>query len=598
MPPTRTAPTAAQSPSVASPVAGPDTPPPKPARRTRRRFWALFALTLLVSLALYPPPWQFALRRTLRWVAARHGCELTIGKIEGGLFDTFHLYGVRCVQPGTGTDLRVARVDLTPDWWAVLRNRARRPWLRQLALAELAGQYDFNVGPRSGAGKASQPPLGSWLSRNAHRFVPSAFYVSTGDLTVRRGGYRVLARRLRFNGERGNPGFFLAREMEIGGPGFANIFLNRHGRTAWQGNRLAITGLELTPGIAASSVTVDGTHLGRRRLDWEGALAILGGEVRVQGALDLSRTGLALEIAGTMRAIPVQSLARLLGLVGAAGGQIEQGNFSFRGDPADWAAAEMWLNVQATDFRWNRRRWQNLELQTVVLHRRVQVNRLELRQSRNQLSLRGEFPLPPANADGAEPPVWPHPWWKAGFSCTVDARLDDLRALTTLIGPRFPLLEGRMSVNGTLETMPGSVGIDGYLNVEGSQLLLRGTPLDSLRSTLVFRGEELQVADLQAAHGGDQLNGKWTIRLGGASGYEGALKMMVKDRSAYALALDGIVDLGKVGLGSEDPHAPISLDGTFHGPGPQGEMVFENAEPSMEPVRVPVPSVGDWWRDD
>lgn len=592
--------------AAALPVAADASVPPTPSRlrRTRRRFWGLLVVVGMVSLALYPPPWQALLRAMLVRELARHGSDLTIGRIEGGPFDTFRLYDVRCRQHGLspdagvpGADLRIARVELTPDWSLSRRHRNRSSWLQQVVLEGMAGSYDLS----SLTGEANQTPAAgggrSWFGKNLYRFVPANFFVQGDDFLLRRGRYHLRARDLRVVGNQGVAGRLLARELEIGGPGFQNTFLNRQGTTVWQGNRLTITGLDLAPGVRVASLAFDGTHLGRRHVDWEASLAVLGGEVRAQGGINVSRDRkLGLEVSGTLRQLPVQTLARLVGLVGTAGGLVEQGSFSFRGNPEEWGNAEMWLSAQATDFRWGRRRWQNLELQTVVLHRRVQVNRLELRQSHNQLSLKGEFPLPPASV--AEQPAFTGRWWEAGFTCTVDARLNDLHALGMLVGPRFPALAGRMSVNGALEALPGRPGIEGYLNVEGSQLAVRGAPLDYLRSTLVFRGEELQVADLQATHGGDYLTGKWTTRLAGASQYAGDLRVAVKDRAVYAPALDGVLDLGKVGLASDDPNAPIRLDGTFHGPGPQGEAVFQTAEATAEPLRVPVPSVGDWWRDD
>ncbi len=577
-----------------------------PVRRTRRRFWLVLFVTALFALALYPPPWQALLRTVLIWEVARHGGDLTIARVEGGPFDTFWLYDVHCRQRGlppgavgNGTDLRIARVELTPDWSLFRRKQPRRTWIERLTLDGVTGQYDFSALPTLAPSPAPPPSFGltGWLGRNSYCVVPGSFFVRAENFLLRRGRYHARARDLRMDANRGAPGLFLARELEIGGPGFANTFLNRHGATVWQGDHLTVNDVELAPGVRLASAMLDGAQLGSRSLDWDATLTVQGGEVRAQGAVHLTGTRLGLELAGTMRQLPVQTAARLLGLVGSAGGLIEQGNFSFRGEPEDWPGAETWLAAQATDVRWGRRQWQSLELQAVLLHRRVQVNRLELRQSRNRLSLQGECPLPAALSSGQKAPAGR--WWEAGFSCKVDARLDDLRAFSLLVGPRFPSLDGRMSVNGKLEALPGRPGIDGYLNVEGSQLTVRGAPLDYLRSTLVFRGDEMQVADLQSTHGGDSLFGKWTTRLAGAPGYDGALKVSVKDRSLYTPALDGTLDLGQIGLGSDDPKAPLNLEGTFHGPGQQGEIVFQNTNTTAtEPLRVPAPTVGDWWRDD
>ena len=126
-------------------------------------------------------------------------------------------------------------------------------------------------------------------------------------------------------------------------------------------------------------------------------------------------------------------------------------------------------------------------------------------------------------------------------SCQIDARLEDLAALADLCGPPAPAFAGRMSVNGTLGAQPGAQqAIDGYLNVEGTRLLLRGAPLDYLRSTLVFKDGGVQVADLQATHGGDYFTGTGSMRLDGPPRYEGVLRAAVGQPAVYAPALAGL----------------------------------------------------------
>ena len=317
------------------------------------------------------------------------------------------------------------------------------------------------------------------------------------------------------------------------GPRFDATLPDRYGRTNWQGDRLTLSDLDLGHGVLLAHATLDGSRLGRRRLDWEGDLRALGGTVRGQGAVNFSHERLALEVGGSVQQVTLGPLARLLEVTGPADGLVEQANFSFRGDPENWLAADMWLAGHATNFRWGQRRWESLEMQAVVTNRRVQIHRLELRQSRNRLSLDGECSLPPdaATAAGAA-----GRWWQAGFACNVDARLEDLHDLAQLFGPPVPPMAGRMSVNGRLSARPGTQGFDGYLNVEGSTLTLRGAPLDFLRSTLVFRGDELDVADLQATHDGDYLTGRGSLRIAGPTDFQALGRVSIKDAGIYAPA--------------------------------------------------------------
>ena len=552
-------------------AAAPATRSPRPRRKTRIRFWLLLAAALFVCLPCYPPVWHAALRTWLVWQARRHGGDLTIASLDGGPFDTTHLHGVRYRQRDhspsngpAGTDILIARADLTLAWTVPWLQRPAPSWVRAVVLEGVRGRWDLHQLDRTplppastglgtenqGLGPAMIPgdvfarafgvvfPL---LRRFSARLWPETFLLRAEDLRLERGRCLLHATGLWLSGSQDDDGQFMAREVAIAGPGFEHILVRPHGQTYWRGSRLTVSPLAFGPDVNLASATLDGSHLDRHRLDWEGRLAAFGGEVRGQGAVDFSGERPALEVAASLRGTAVRPLARLLGIAGPADGLIDQGNFTFRGDPENWPAAQMWLAAHVADFRWGERRWEDLDLQAVVVNRRVQVHRLELRQSANRLSLSGECPLPPGPADphGAGDALGQ--WRQGGFSCQVDARLEDLRALADLCGLQTPELAGRLSVNGAFSTGPGtSPGVEGYLNVEGSRLVLRSAPLDFLRSTLVFKDGGLRVADLQATHGGDYFAGTGSMRLDGPPRYEGELRAQVGRLAVYTPALAGV----------------------------------------------------------
>ena len=553
------------------PAAAPAARSPRPRRLVRKRFWLLLAAAALVCLPFHPPAWHAALQTWLAWQAHRHGCDLTITAIDGGLFDTTRLFGVRCRQRGrrpaeglARTDVFIARADLTLAWTVPWFQRPAPSWVRAVVLEGVRGRWDLHTpgqgtSPSSPAdpgtdhrgpglavirGDAFARALGAVFPsfrRLSARLRPETFLLRAEDLWLERGRYRLRATGLWLSGSRDDDGQFMARALAIAGPGFENTLVRPHGQTYWQGSRLTVSSLTLGPGVNLVSATLDGSHLNRRQLDWECRLTALGGEVRGQGAVDFSRDRLALEVAASLRGAAVRPLARLLGIAGPADGLIDQGNFTFRGDPEDWPAAQMWLAAHSTDFRWGERRWEDLDLQAVVVNRRVQVHRLELRQRANRVSLSGECPLPAAPAEARSAAEALRRWREGGFSCQVDARLEDLRALADLCGPGAPELAGRMSVNGTLSAGPGPrQEIDGYLNVEGSRLVLRGAPLDYLRSTLVFQDGGLRVADLQATHGGDYFTGTGSMRLDGPPHGAGELRARVGQLAVYTPAMAGL----------------------------------------------------------
>ena len=548
--------------------------PPHPRVRARRRFWWLLGLTLVVGILCSPPFWHVFLRGLLVGEAARHGYTLTIGRIQGGPFDTIHFHEVRCRQPGPGTDVRVPNAELTLSWQIPWPSTHAPLAVQRLVFTGVNGHWDL-AAPSGTTHVSARGPskAGAWLESFAARLVPKEVFFQSDDFSVRRNRCQVRLRGLRLTMERNEAGLVLAREVEIAGPGFENTLLNRHAQTLWQGDRLTLSELDFSPGVRLVDATLDGSHLGHQRLDWEFTLAVMGGAVRAQGAVNFFHPRLALEVGGTLRRIPVAPLARLLGLAGPAGGSVEQGSFSFRGDPEDWPSAQIWLAAQATDFRWRQRDWQSLDLRATVLHRRIQVRRLELQQSRNRVSLTGDCPLLSAAQFAGR-------WWEPGFDCNVDVRLEDLQDLAQLFGARLPELDGRMSINGTLETRPGRPGIDGYLNVEGSRLRVGSAPLDYLHSTLLFRGNVLDVADLQATHGEDYFAGRGSATLAGDFRYDGDLHVAMSDPGTYAPALGGLVELA----GTDG--RPMRLDGIFYGPDTEGKAVFLTCGGLL---RLPVP---------
>lgn len=557
------------------------------------------------SLLLSSDPWHGVLRSFLVLRAARQGWDVHIGAIEGGLFDATELYDVRCVQRSAAgaakpamsgaTDFQVERAELVMAWQWPWLSRPGKSWIARVSLDGLRGTCDFTRAPvvqtpspslsrvaaKGGWSSAAQAYVRGVIERSSQALarrlepmdrvlVPANLNVRADGFTIARGRYRIRTEGLRLQALQDEVGHFAARLIDVHGPESDSALPRISGWTYWKGSSLSLGDVDLGRGVHLATATLNGDHFAHHRLDWDGELRALGGTARAQGAINFSRPQLALEIGGSLEKMAVGPLAKLLGVGAETSGEVEHANFTFRGDPENWTAAEMWLAAEATDFRWGRRRWESLELRGVIINRRVQVHRLELRQSRNQLSLTGECALPsegsptsPAASTGAG-------WWKSGFSCNIDARVDDLHALAELAGDGLPQLSGRMSVNGTLSSQPGAPGIDGYLNVEGSNLSIRGAPLDSLRTTLLFKGGELDIPDVEATRGGDYFRGKGTLQILGAARYKAELHAAVKDLSVYGpayadLAFRSQPVSGSMTLDWSGDGAPGAHSGAFQG---------------------------------
>lgn len=502
----------------------------------RRRVWRWIGGLLAVmvcspGLLALPPVWHGAVRMALAWETSRRGSELTIGHVRGGLFGTTRLDDVRLRTAAGDTDLSVARVSVRFFAGGSLFHLPTS-WIKDLRLEGVHGHLDLAAGDLF----SQRPVFG--LGAN---WRPASFTVQADDFRIQRGRDAVRLLGLILTGDHRDPGVFEIQEMQATTSDFTRTIPGGQGRTFWKDGCLTFSSVSAQDGAAVANGTLDFTRVDRGHLKWQCSLQVLGGEVRGQGAVDLSRANAPLEVAATMHRTALAPFAQLLGVRGPVEGEVERASFTFRGDPANLPAAQMSVSARATGFRWDDRRWQSLEVQAVVVNRRVQLNRLDLRQDGNRVALSGEYPLPPTDGTALR---WTGEgsWWRAaGFSGTIDARLDDLGTLTRLIGLGAPEIAGRMSVNGRLSANPGSDEIAGYLNVEGTRLNVCGAPLDYLRSTLLFRRGTMEVADVQATQDADYFTAHGVIGLSGENvvAQHGELRAEVRDASVYLPALAG-----------------------------------------------------------
>ncbi len=551
--------------SIATLPRSPEVPTIRPAsaRVPRRWKWLLaFLVVVLVApgVLVLPPVWHGVLRGLLVWQASRGGYELKIHRLSGGLFQTVRLDGVRLsrrgVSPeGEGTALRIDRADFVVAWRLPWVHRSAS-WLKEVRLEGVRGSVDLESALSADKQESRRG------NEAATRWLPASFLIEGDDLRLRQSGYIVRLSGWRLTGTRDGTGEIGAREIRVDGPGVGSRFAGWHGRTIWKDQRLTISGSDSDGGTSLTRATLDASNLGRRWLDWDCSLLALGGEVRGQGSINFSGPRLAVEVAATLRRTALAPIARLLGVRGPVDGQVEEASFTFRGEPDNLAAAQMWLSARSTGFQWGNRRWQSLETQAVVVNRRVQLNRFDLRQDGNQLSLSGEYPLPPDDVAGL-PWTGEGGWWQsAGFSCNVDARLEDLHALAGLLGPVTPELAGRMSINGRLNAAPGHADVEGYLNVEGTRLNVCGAPLDYLRSTLLFRHGVLEVADVQATHDADYFTAHGVVGLSGdPTDRRGELRAEIKDMSVYAPALTRLPAVSEKAADIRHLNAVLRVDG-------------------------------------
>jgi hypothetical protein len=367
------------------------------------------------------------------------------------------------------------------------------------------------------------------------------------------------------------PGELTASRLEVAVGNWNHTFRDISGKTGLQGDSLKVGQVTLMEGLRIESLAASPSRgEGGGLLDMELELQTFGGEVRLVAQVGPPSSEVPLEASGTFSKLGVAPLASFLKFTEAAGGVLVAGKFSFRGQPTVPERATASMRVEARNFQWESRQWDELVLGATLLDRRIQVPEFSLRQGQNQLLLNGDMQWPGADA----------PWWKSDFGVNLTARVENLTELSALLLPEFKYVAGGLTVDGAVRSQGGVLG--GALIVSGANLTWRNAPVEELHAAVKLQGSEVQVLNLELAQGPDWVRGKGTIQVGQDWSYQGEVHVNVRDLGKYAALLQPPVGL--------EPYAGgLELDWSGKGgvEGNEGRVSARFSE--LRPVR-PQPS--------
>ncbi|MDQ3624740.1 MAG: hypothetical protein M3463_20035, partial [Verrucomicrobiota bacterium] len=319
---------------------------------------------------------HFVVRQALRFEAWRQGGRVFIGAMDGSVFEPIRFYRSHWYYrsgPGAVTRIEIEQAEAEFAWENLLRGSSNR-WFRRLSLKGLAGKIDLAAERASAAGSHSP----SWFRRRGagSRWLPrpanidadvSDFFFRCNDDYVRVQGARFLATEL-------GPGLINAQRIIVRQPWLRRTFRDVRGTTALKDARALIADLTLEPGVQIEGFSAEMADLAKGSIDMQIQVAAFGGEIRCAAKTTLGGHDLPFDANGTFSEINIRQLSTFLSLSEAAGGTIKDGNFSFRGSPRDFSKATARVYLLATNFQWESRQWDSLELGTELIERRLQVH--------------------------------------------------------------------------------------------------------------------------------------------------------------------------------------------------------------------------------
>ncbi len=507
-------------------------------------------LVLVVCIAIQAPVFPHIVRCIVKVEAWRRGVNVSIGAVEGSLFDPVVLRNsVWSYASPTGAQTR-------------LEIRSARGWFAwsNVFPAPLAGWV------RSGAEKLGWEPFGGngacWqrleldgvsakvelpLAGPAEKQLDSSDWLrlrlpvgeASGplfidlrnvDLVVQRGAEFVRLERMKFIASAIEPGHLTAAQFAVKTSWFEKTFRDVRGRTAIEGANVTIANIALAPELKVRTFTLSFAKLSKGQLSMKTILDAFGGKLEAEAESVPAGRDLSLSANGRFSSLNFGTLCTFLEISEAAGGIIREGSFVFHGSPRDIARGDTRLRLEADRIQWESRQWDSLILGLTIMDQRLGVPECHLKQGANELSFSGTLAMPQAGAK----------WWELPFELKVNASIRNLTELSALLLPEFTYTAGELllrgTVGGTGAKPGGSASYDGQIIVNGSGLKYRTAPLEQLTGALVFKGREIQIINAQFENDDDYLRASGTVSLD-HGGFDGRVRLSVADLKTYGALL-------------------------------------------------------------
>lgn len=557
----------------------------------RRRFvqaWIIGLLGVILALwLLHPLALRWTLNEVLKtWAAARH-LSFSVEKMDARLDGPVVLQGVKFRSlPGSGfaTALDISLF----EWhWSGLASlfSDKESYVRDVTVKGLSGIWDLSAGESALDGMLVFSPQ-QWVPRDVFVDAPSLELLGKNAKWRLRDFVLTLSESTAGQLEAGSFALYLGGYSKSLGPIRA--------LTAWKNGTLWLAGMELTPGITVESLSLDFLHADGPAISL--TAACFGGSLRSD--LMFQASGGLLDMAAWASNIPLDQTAALLGIPGDIAGKVAEVRFTYRGRPDRPADAEASLRLMAKGFQWNKRGWESLEVGTSLIHRRLVVTNFDLHQKENSLNFNGEISLADGWSQIAQSP----------FLINFHADIHELGALAGLLGRPFDEASGRMSASGSVTGHPGE--LDGFLNLEASEVAFRSLPPSSLRMESVFRKDEIDVVMCDLYSRKDTASAHGTIGITAPHQYAAELNARISDLAVYLSPFHapgaeqiyaGTLDLRWQGDGNFKSHSgafdlklnkfvsrstPSGLTGNFIGTYSPQNLYFSKLEIANGPLKL------------
>lgn len=486
-------------------AASPRTDASRPA--VLRRLGWIFPAAIILLSALWiaqGPLLRLAARLALPSMARSAGYELEFDVLESRFFGPLLLGNVR-LRDARGTDLRASQVELAVAAVPELFSHPNRIF-RRIKVTELSGGYRLAVTAEAGGSAPS--------AAVRHFFTPAwplIIEVDTSKVFVSRGDRHLLLKDTRVLLTEESTGVFRAGEIGLWSGSWTKTFPGLSGVTAWRDGvaYLADAGLDKDIVVELFSAVLGGPDAFTLKA------RAFGGSVYVEWTATGPDTTAALSAFGCQ----LDGLGRLLDLESPLSGKLDLLKFVFNGDLSAPLDAQSSLRVEAKDFAWDKRTFEDLRVGASLSGRRLKIDELQLAQKSNRVTARGLLDIPDSDWRGSE------------LSLDLDATAKDVRALTDLFGRPWNKLSGGLEAQAQITGRLGEPS--GWLKARGWDLRVPGVPPGTLQADITFAEGNAKIAVLESHSGPNFVRASGEVSLKEPLAYRGRLEARIREASRY-----------------------------------------------------------------
>ncbi|MEP7015506.1 MAG: hypothetical protein ABI925_08710 [Verrucomicrobiota bacterium] len=539
---------------------------------SKNRFLLIALSILLIALAsIWFTPFvvSHGLRLWIAWKARQQHWTVKIDKIDAPLWRPVVMRGIHLVSaPENSVTIKLdaKEASFALNLQAIVLQRGR-------ALRTLSVQ-DFHA-------ETQRHHAGAFLSESGwnelQRLFPLKFNFAGFNLRLEDGPTLILIRNASISGSEIEAGQFNAGEVTVTSPLFRQTFGQLRGATNWQGDRLTVAGLSLSRGLDLQWITIDLSQVRKQRLGLDFDMDAFGGKIRASIANEWLPRSSLWNVVGSATDISLAQTSEALGFTDHLGGVVHACKFGFRGDPRDpmQAAASVWTEL--TGLNWRDRAAEVIMLGASLYNRQIDIQQIYVKQSKNQLTLRGQAAFPGKSLD----------WLRPDFQGDISASINQLGDFAALFGANPGDFAGKISAEGTMSARDRKIG--GHLTFDGTSLTLFRTGINSLSAKLDLKADELQIEQFELKRKNDLLTAQGKIDMSHTHNYSGTIKATVSNLADYLSIFRGPVE-------NNSQPAPANLQVTIDASkwDAHGEIVMPGSNPFHFVAGFPLPIGTDW----